>query len=163
VNSAINFFDQSISAVSYSWDFGGLGGSSLENPLFNFGEVDPGEIVVCLEVTSQEGCVNEICKPIPFIEEFLVYVPNAFTPDDDEYNPTFKPVFPEGLMIEDYSFVIYNRWGEIIFESKDFAIGWDGTYHGAIAKEGVYTWAIRLVGGPQQKRFKYQGHVNLLR
>lgn len=163
VNSAINFFDQSISAVSYSWDFGGLGGSSLENPLFNFGEVDPGEIIVCLEVTSQEGCVNEICKPIPFIEEFLVYVPNAFTPDDDEYNPTFKPVFPEGLMIEDYSFVIYNRWGEIIFESKDFSIGWDGTYHGAIAKEGVYTWTIRLVGGPQQKRFKYQGHVNLLR
>ncbi len=163
VNSTITFFDQSINAVSYNWDFGGVGNSSLENPVFSFGELDPGEQIVCLEVTSEIGCVNEICKPIPFIEEFLVYVPNSFTPDDDEFNQTFGPVFPDGLIIEDYSFMIYNRWGEIIFESKDYSIGWDGTYHGYVAKEGVYTWTIGLKGGPDQKRFKYEGHVNLLK
>ena len=163
VNSTITFFDQSTNAVSYSWDFAGLGSSTLENPLFSFGELDPGEQIVCLEVTSAEGCVNEICKPIPFIEEFLVYVPNSFTPDDDEFNQTFTPVFPDGLIIEDYSFMIWDRWGEIIFESKDYSIGWDGTYHGYVAKEGVYTWTISLKGGPEQKRFKYEGHVNLLK
>ncbi len=163
VNSTITFFDQSINAVSYNWDFGGLGGSTLQNPVFSFGELDPGEQIVCLEVTSQEGCVNEICKPIPFIEEFLVYVPNSFTPDDDEFNQTFRPVFPDGLIIDDYSFMIWDRWGEIIFESKDYSIGWDGTYHGYVAKEGVYTWTIRLIGGPDQKRFEYEGHVNLLK
>ena len=164
VNSTITFFDQSINAVTYSWDFGGVGSSTLENPVFSFGELDPGEQIVCLEVTSDIGCVNEICKPIPFIEEFLVYVPNAFTPDDDEYNPTFKPVFPDGLIIEDYSFMIYDRWGENHFRIERFLdwLGWNLSWLYRQRRSFIHG-PFRLVGGPEQKRFKYDGHVNLLK
>jgi gliding motility-associated-like protein len=93
----------------------------------------------------------------------LIHVPNTFTPDDDEYNPVFVPVLPEGIEVEDYTLYIFNRWGEILFESHDYQIGWDGSYHGETAKEGVYTWMIQLVGGPRREHLRFEGHVNLLR
>lgn len=163
VNSTVTFTDHSENAISYDWDFGAFGSSTLENPMVNYGDIDAGSYEVCLTVTSPEGCQNEICKPIVFIEEFLVFVPNTFTPDGDEFNNIFIPVFPEGMAMDDYTFAIYNRWGEVLFESHDVAVGWDGTYHGAIVKEGVYTWTIVAKGGGDKKARKFEGHVNMLR
>lgn len=164
VNSQVTFTDHSTNAVAYSWSFGQYGGTSTtQNPVVNYANVPVGSQLACLEVTSAEGCTNEICKPIPFGEEFLVFVPNTFTPDADEYNPVFIPVMPPGLFVSNYSFNIFDRWGEIIFESHDPQVGWDGSYHDEIVKEGVYTWTIQLVGGANQLRYRYEGHVNLLR
>ena len=163
VNSTVTFTDQSTNAVSYDWDFGAFGSSTLENPMVNYGDIDAGSYEVCLTVTSPEGCRNEICKPIVFIEEFLIFVPNTFTPDGDEFNNVFKPVFPDGMAMDDYTFAIYNRWGEVLFESHDVAVGWDGTYHGAIVKEGVYTWTIVAKGGGDKKARKFEGHVNMIK
>ncbi len=163
VNSNVNFTDQSTNAISYSWSFGQFGSSSLENPTINYGNILPGEQLACLEVTSPQGCVDSVCKTILFVEEFTLFIPNTFTPDEDEFNPEFKPVLPDGLIIDDYTFYIYNRWGEVLFESHNYEIGWDGTYHNEVVKEGTYTWTIQLVGGPTQTRYRYDGHVNLLR
>ncbi|WP_300666138.1 PKD domain-containing protein, partial [Fluviicola sp.] len=163
VNSTVKFHDNSVNAVSYDWDFGAFGSSTLENPMVNYGDIDAGSYEVCLTVTSPEGCQNEICKPIVFIEEFLIFVPNTFTPDGDEFNNIFIPVFPDGMAMDDYTFAIFNRWGEILFESHDVAVGWDGTYHGATVKEGVYTWTIVAKGGGDKKARRYEGHVNMLR
>lgn len=163
VNSTVTFTDHSVNAVSYNWDFGTHGASTLKNPVVNYGNIEAGSYEVCLKVTSPEGCQNQICKPITFIEEFLVWVPNTFTPDGDEFNNIFKPVIPVGMVLDDYTFMIYNRWGEVLFESHDIAVGWDGTYHGETVKEGVYTWTIVARGGGDKKPRKFEGHVNMLK
>ncbi|WP_246073843.1 PKD domain-containing protein [Fluviicola chungangensis] len=163
INSTVHFNDNSVNAVSYDWDFGTFGTSTLENPVINYGDIDAGSYQVCLTVTSPEGCTNDICKPILFVEEFLVFVPNTFTPDGDEFNNVFKPVMPAGMALDDYTFTIYNRWGEVLFESHDVEFGWDGTYHGVTVKEGVYTWRIVAKGGGDKKAREFEGHVNMLK
>ena len=83
-------------------------------------------------------------------EELIFYVPNTFTPDDDKFNQTFKPVFYSGYDPLDYTMLIFNRWGEIIWESNDVDVGWDGTYSGQTAgggfdvQDGTYTWRIEF-------------------
>lgn len=163
VNSTVHFYDNSVNAVTYDWDFGAYGTSTLENPIINHGDIEAGSYQVCLTVTSPEGCRNEICKPIVFVEEFLIYVPNTFTPDGDEFNNVFRPVVPDGMVLDDYTFTVIDRWGEVLFESHDVEFGWDGTYHGTSVKEGVYTWLIIAKGGGDKKARRYEGHVNMLK
>jgi gliding motility-associated-like protein len=163
-DNQVHFTDQSIGADSYQWNYTGYGSSTLQNPSYTFYAVDPHEKVeVCLEVTSFYGCVDSVCKTITFNDEFLMYVPNTFTPDGDEYNNTFYPVFPEGSLIEDYSLIVFDRWGEIIFESMNPEVGWDGSYHGKNSQDGTYTWLIELREGNKNERKKFVGHVSLLR
>jgi large repetitive protein len=163
INSTVHFNDNSVDAVVYNWDFGIFGTSTLENPSINYGDIAAGSYQVCLTVASPEGCRDSICKPITFIEEFLIFVPNTFTPDGDEFNNVFKPVIPLGMALDEYNFTIFNRWGEVLFESHDVDFGWDGTYHGETVKEGTYTWTIIAKGGGDKKSRKFDGHVNMLR
>ncbi|MNK22429.1 PKD domain protein [compost metagenome] len=163
INSTVRFYDNSVNAATYDWDFGAFGTSTLENPMINYGDVEAGSQLVCLMVTSPEGCRNEICKPIVFIEEFQIFVPNTFTPDGDEFNNIFKPVVPEGMSLDDYTFTIYNRWGETLFESHDVSIGWDGTYQAVPVKEGIYSWVIYAKGGGDKKTRRFEGHVNMIK
>ncbi|MFN5983520.1 MAG: gliding motility-associated C-terminal domain-containing protein [Fluviicola sp.] len=163
VNSLIQFNNTSTNAVSYDWDFGSFGSSIVENPSVNFGNIEPGGQQVCLEVTSPEGCINEICQTITFGEEFLLFVPNTFTPDGDEHNNVFKPVKPEGIVLTDYNLTIFDRWGEVIFESNNFDIGWDGTYRDHIVKEGTYVWRITVKLNDNSKNKIYTGHVTMLK
>jgi gliding motility-associated-like protein len=77
-------------------------------------------------------------------DNLIYYVPNTFTPDGDIFNQTFKPVFTSGFDPYNYSLMIFDRWGELIFESRNTQVGWDGTYNNRIAQEGVYTWRIQF-------------------
>ena len=163
INSIVNFNDNSVNAAVYDWDFGAFGTSTLENPVINYGDIEAGSYEVCLTVTSPEGCISNICKPIIFMEEFLIYVPNTFTPDGDEFNNIFRPVVPEGMSLDDYTFRIYDRWGEVLFESHDVSVGWDGTYQNVPVKEGVYTWTVVARGAGDKKAREFEGHVNMLK
>ena len=90
----------------------------------------------------------------------ILYVPNTFTPDGDEYNNTFSPI---GSNIEDYEMLIFDRWGEIIFETHDLNIGWDGTYNGILCQDGTYTWKITLKGYDTDEKEVHVGHINIIR
>jgi gliding motility-associated-like protein len=68
-----------------------------------------------------------------------LFVPNAFTPDGDGLNDIFLPYYNG---VTNYNMKIVNRWGEIIFETNDLAIGWDGRNKGEISQDGVYSWII---------------------
>lgn len=104
---------------------------------------------------------------ITVYEETIYYVPNTFTPDQDAYNPTFQPVFTSGFDPQDFVMYIYNRWGEVIFETHDASIGWNGSYgqNGEIllCQDGTYTWKIEFKTTQNDKRVMKVGHVNLIR
>ena len=93
--------------------------------------------------------------------------PNTFTPDDDNFNQTFQPIFTSGFDPYDYTLLIFNRWGEIIFESHDAKVGWNGSYGSGgeieMVQDGVYTWKIEFKVTRNDERKVAIGHVNILR
>ena len=97
-------------------------------------------------------------------EALLFYIPNSFTPDFDDYNQTFKPIFTTGFDPMDFTLLIYNRWGQIIFESHDPAVGWSGTYGAGneISQDGTYIWKIDFKADESSDRKMLQGHVTLI-
>ena len=100
---------------------------------------------------------NQVYFLICFQEGQVFYVPNCFTPDGDEYNNVFTPVFYSGY--DPYNFEL------LIFESKDVTIGWDGSYgiKGRKAHDGTYIWKISFKNTINDKRRVVIGHANLLR
>jgi gliding motility-associated-like protein len=92
-----------------------------------------------------------------------VYVPSAFTPNNDGINDVFKAI---GLDLKDFKLVIYNRWGERIFQSQDINIGWDGTYRGNPSPFGMYVWELEANdknGNAMLNDMQRRGVVNLVR
>ena len=93
---------------------------------------------------TASGCTDTATFIIDFEEQLIFYVPNAFTPDEDQFNQEFKPVFNSGYDVMTFHMQIFNRWGELIWESFDSNAGWDGSYglNGSKVQEGTYTWKI---------------------
>lgn len=89
----------------------------------------------------------------------IIYVPNTFTPDGDGHNDDF---YPRGGNIKEYHMIIFNRWGEVMFESHNFNGKWDGTYGEKKCKDGTYVWKITYTDISNNKK-EITGHVNLLR
>ena len=161
----VEFTNHSIDADSYEWNFGD--GSPLSH------EVDPmhlypaiGDIQYTVELNAMNsyGCVDSTDKTLLINEEILYFIPNSFTPDGDQFNETFKPIFVAGLDVYDYHFIIFNRWGEMVFESYDVEYGWDGTYGSkGLVIDGTYVWRIDFGETRSDGRHAINGHVNLIK
>ena len=91
------------------------------------------------------------------------YIPNAFTPDADVYNATFRPYFMTGFYPQDFHFVIYNRYGEVLWESYDPVAAWDGAYAGTLVQDGVYIWQLTFRENKTDKKREEMGHVTLVK
>lgn len=162
-NTFVNFFDNSYGAVSYQWDFSDGGYSNLENPIHIFPDNESGYYEVFLIVTNSDGCMDTTSRIVHVKEDLIYYVPNAFSPDGDEFNNVFKPVFTTGFDVYSYHLQIFNRWGELIFESLNYEEGWDGTYHNEKLLDGTYIWKIKVKNKSTDKKLEIDGHVSLLR
>jgi gliding motility-associated-like protein len=93
-----------------------------------------------------------------------VFVPNTFTPNGDENNQLFYPVFSgSNFDRKDYSFLIYNRWGEVVFQTDNIQAAWDGFHKGAPCIQGTYSWEIAYVENSSKEIKHLHGHVNLVR
>ena len=167
IENAVSFQNLSYGATDYEWEFGDGGYSTDEHVTHSFISTVPGEYNVVLYAYDEMGCFDSISKIITVWDELLFYTPNTFTPDGNEHNNVFVPVFGSGYSAEDYSLKIFNRWGELVFESKDPAFGWDGTYNGAQMQIGTYSWKMMLKVSDTtiapNKKGVYTGHVNLIR
>lgn len=154
----------STGATSYQWDFGDNSATSSEfEPSHTFPAQETKIYTITLTATSAEGCVDSTTQDILMEEGLIYYVPNTFTPDDDHFNPTFKPVFTSGFDPQNYHLQIYDRWGELLFESYNASVGWDGTYGGKICQDGTYVWKIDFKLKYTDEHRALHGNVNLLR
>jgi gliding motility-associated-like protein len=93
----------------------------------------------------------------------LFYIPNSFTPDGDEHNNTFKWTFTSGFDPMDFNILIFNRWGELIFESNNSNGYWDGTYGNTICPLGIYTYKLQFGNQKNDGKYLFTGNVNLIR
>ncbi|MDF3025833.1 MAG: hypothetical protein K0S23_140 [Fluviicola sp.] len=163
-NTFVNFFNNSYGAVSYSWDFSdGSSGSTAENPTHVFPDDEGGYYIVYLEAISSDGCRDTAARTVHVGEDLIYYVPNAFSPDGDEFNNVFKPILTTGFDVNSYHLQIFNRWGELIFESLNYEEGWDGTYHDEKLLDGTYIWKIKVKNRSSDKKVELDGHVTLLK
>ena len=163
-NQSLSFWNSSVGATSYVWNFGDGGSSNDEAPTHLFEVEDEGTTVV-LYAYSNLGCVDTASFYIGFDPGLVYYIPNSFTPDGDQFNQTFLPIFTSGIDPFNYQLLIYNRWGEVIFESLNPEIGWDGSFglQGNPAQNGTYTYLITIKVPSVDKRQAIKGHVNLIR
>ena len=158
----VQFWNQSTGEVSVEWEFGDGNTTTDFNPYHEFPDDSSGTYQIQLVAISQYGCTDTVTSLVVVEERLLIYVPNTFTPDDDDYNQVFLPVLTQGFDPFNYELLIFNRWGEILFESHDSSVGWDGKYGGKIVKDGSYVWKIN-VKDKEGIMQQFKGHVNLLR
>lgn len=164
LDTEVEFTNTSSGAVSYIWDFGDLSGTSNEeHPIHVFPDEESGGYIVELIAVSPFGCTDTVTMVIKVKEELIYYIPNSFTPDGDEYNQTFQPVFTSGFDPYDFEMLIYNRWGEVIFETHDATVGWDGTFNGKYVPAGTYVYTIRFKVEDVDDRHELTGHVSILK
>lgn len=163
-NTTAQFSNTSSNADSYSWTFigGSPGTSTQETPQTSFPDGIVGSYEVILIANSDLGCSDTISKTVDVKPEVIIYAPNSFTPDGDEFNQTWSVVM-EGIDPFDFDLFIFNRWGEIVWESHDPKAEWDGTYKGEIIKAGVYTWIIRTKDAINDKKYEFNGFINIVR
>lgn len=161
LNPMILFTNTSTGAVSYSWDFGDGGTSTAVNPSHVFPD-SSATYTVCLGVANAAGCTDSICQTVIIYDEFIVYVPNTFTPDGDGKNDIFLPIV-SGHDPLSFEFYIFDRWGELIFESHSNQVGWDGTHKAQMAKQDVYVWKLKVKAANGGDKKEFYGHVTLLK
>jgi gliding motility-associated-like protein len=112
------------------------------------------------------GCVSDTqSTTIEIIQcpVTIFYMPNTFTPNGDEYNQTWHPIITSGIDPNDFEVFIYNRWGELIWESYDINSGWDGTYNNKACSEGVYFFTASCKDPKTAYKFISQGHITLIK
>lgn len=164
LDTEVSFDNTSSGAVNYVWDFGDDTPTVTDvNPTHEFPDDATSGYLVTLYAFSPIGCIDSFSTVIQVNEEVIYYIPNAFTPDGDEFNQTFQPIFTAGFDPYDWNLKIYNRWGEIIFESNDHTVGWDGTYNGQLVQDGTYLWTVEYKTIATDERRTDTGHVNVIK
>lgn len=168
-DTEISFYDQSIGdIVSYSYVFDTTnvqGTSSLPDPVFTFPFNVAGEYMVSLTVIDEQGCTDKKTETIVIDDILNLFVPNAFTPNGDGINDVF---FVTGTDIDPdkYSLMVFNRWGEVVYETNDLNDVWEGEVKEGdyyYAPDQVYSWKIVLYSLTTQEREDVNGTVTILR
>lgn len=164
MNPGVTFINNSEFSSSYVWDFGdGTQGFGFEP--FHVFPGTPADYLVSLVASNEVGCTDTAYVTVHVEQEVIYYVPNTFTPNDDEKNQEFKPVLTQGFKPGTYLFRIYNRWGELIFESRDPNQGWQGDYgpYHTNCASGTYSWVMKFQVLQTQEDVEVVGHVNLIK
>jgi len=168
-NARIAFTDQSTPGiVARAWDFGDGTVSTVRDPVHTYSAL--GNHPVELWVRDNKGCTDSVTREVRITPVYDVKVPNIFTPDprgggggrwvpNDLNNDVF---YPFARFVDDFRMRIFNRWGELVFESRDITHGWDGYYRGQMGPQDVYVYRIwlRFVDGVEAERM---GDVTLMR
>ena len=151
------FIDQSTDATIWNWSFGDPDDSlsTDRSPTFAYNEV--GCYTVELEVANDLGCTSRTSAEVCVEDEFLLFAPNAFTPNNDQINDGFEVI----TSVADPGFFqlqLFDRWGQVIFTATQKDQEWTGEG----APIGIYAWQLKIQdthGGLQER----QGHVTLVR
>jgi gliding motility-associated-like protein len=161
-DAQVDLIDLSQGALNGLWDMGD--GSSeayeqLNNPRHTFS--DTGIYLVSLYIINEGGCTDSVTREVCVEAVSRFFIPNAFTPNGDGINDEFK-VISHG--VTEFDMQIFNRWGEILFQTKDSDTGWDGTYDGKVAPQGTYIFRLeyKLIDKTYYKPHIERGYFILL-
>ena len=151
--------------INWLWSFGSetLPTSSIdENPTAIFPGNEPGTYPIFLIVTNTDGCTDTVENTLIVNSIFTLYIPNAFTPDGDGINDNF---YVQGAAVssDDFNLMIFDRWGELIFETTDLTKRWDGDFKNRQAPIGSYAWKVNAKDLYTNQQYEYYQHAIIIR
>jgi gliding motility-associated-like protein len=155
----VSFFNQSTHASNYTWNLGNGVFSTEQNPSTIY--QNPGNYTVSLVTENAAGCSDSVTfEYIVVNEAFSWFIPNSFTPNGDGLNESFKPYFPDFVA---YTLYIFDRWGDIIFQSTSVSDSWYGEKKGKPVQQGIYTYRVVFRSPTDNKEIEKIGSVAVIR
>jgi gliding motility-associated-like protein len=157
----IRFYNTTVvseNIVGWYYNFDDGGSSTEINPFHTYQTW--GDFYATQTVTNAYGCPHTVKLLIRILPEFRFWVPNAFTPGKDGLNDIFKPVV---IGVEEYNFMIFDRWGEQIYKTEDQTEGWDGRRKDNPCTDDVYIWKCDFKNVVSKAHEYHVGHVMLVR
>lgn len=162
-NEAVQFTSAAQGNIKqHSWRFGDGGTSAQPSPSYTY-STPLRETAYRVEytVTDSLGCSHTVAKPIRIYTSCYLAVPTAFSPNNDGLNDRFYPA--NAIKAENLQFMVYNRWGQLIFKTANWKQGWDGTVSGKPQPPGVYVWLLTYTERGSATRREMKGTVLLVR
>ena len=149
---------------NYMWSSDGASNitSNGNNAFISYPEGITGNYEIMLIVTDSEGCIDSTILTMEIVPDIIFYTPNSFTPDDDEHNQSWI-FYIEGIDFANFSLEIYNRWGEVIWQTNDAKASWDGYYNGSIVQAGSYVWKASYKALDNDDKKERTGLINVIR
>ncbi|MEP7263519.1 MAG: PKD domain-containing protein [Bacteroidota bacterium] len=139
IHPNVNFHDESTGAAQWFYDFGDLSTNNESDPSHTYLSI--GIYNVMQQVTSAFGCLDTAFRIIEVNGVYTLYIPNAFTPNNDGKNDEF---FAYGEGITDFNIAIFDRWGQAVFESSEINKGWHGDVNGKTGVQDVYFYVVKI-------------------
>lgn len=130
-NNCVDFTDQSFNALTWEWDFGDGSNSSLQNSCHHYN--DSADYNVLLIINKSTACEDTALLSVPYVSHdttAFVYIPNAFSPNNDGENDVLRFYRKDYVCVKEFEIIIYDRWGEKVFETTNIYDQWDGNYNG---------------------------------
>ncbi|MBK9379750.1 MAG: gliding motility-associated C-terminal domain-containing protein [Chitinophagaceae bacterium] len=149
---------------SWLWKYDVVGSSTVKDPppfLFPTINREAYYTVKLLAYNSSLGCADSARKTLTVLDHCLIEVPSGFTPNNDGLNDFFQP--HNALKADNYEFKVYNRWGQLVFQSRNWREKWDGKINGAYQTTGVFVWMISYTHRDTGKQVFRKGTVTLIR
>jgi gliding motility-associated-like protein len=150
--------------TSWLWKYDVTGSSTLKDPppyLFPARNVEAFYTVKLLAYNSTLGCVDSARKVVRVLDFCLIDVPTAFTPNNDGLNDFFHP--HTAFKADNYDFRVYNRWGQLVFQTRNWQDKWDGRFGGVLQNPGVFVWMLSYKHRDTGKDVFRKGTVTLIR
>lgn len=161
---AANIINKSTGDIfTYSWNFGNNTFSNLKDPLPVFYTTQKAneELLIKLIVNNGDGCTDTATQKIIVAGICAIKVPTAFTPNGDGLNDFLYPL--NAYKAKDLVFRVYNRFGEMIYETKDWRKGWNGNYKGQGADPASYVWTLSYINIDNGNKIEQRGSSILIR
>lgn len=158
------FVDKSIgNGLSWSWDFANNNTSTLQVPPMQayLPSSDTRDVLARLVIKNNIGCMDTSYQKITVASHCYIAVPNAFTPNGDGMNDFLYPI--NAYKAINLLFRVYNRFGQLMFETKDWTRKWDGSYRGQGADPGTYVWTLHYTNIDTGKFIEQKGTSILIR
>jgi gliding motility-associated-like protein len=151
------FTNLSVNATRYRWDFGDALTSEEVNPVHQYNKT--GVYKPCLTAYNASNCPSKVCKEATADVEPLIGLPTAFSPNGDGENDI---LYVRGAAISTMDLKIFNRWGQLVFESNSLQKGWDGTFNGQPQPMEAYAYVLNasFIDGTAKMM---KGNITLLR
>ncbi len=158
LNNSIGQVDQ------WKWTFDVIASSNLKDPLpvqFPTLNREAYYTVKLVATNTNLNCSDSAKVTLTVLDHCLIAVPTAFTPNNDGRNDYFRP--HNALKADDYEFKVYNRWGQLVFQTNNWQDKWDGKINGNLQGSGVFVWMLRYIHRDTKKEVFEKGTVTLIR
>jgi gliding motility-associated-like protein len=157
-NSLVMLNNLSVGAINYLWNFGdGVGTSTEVNPIYNY--PDSGQYLISLIGESEFGCIDSTSEILMHVINTYAFIPNCFTPNNDGKNDLLHFYTVNAF---DFSFVLFDRWGKVIFSTTNVDDVWDGKVDGVDLPEGTYMYKLNYTS-LKHLRKESLGRITIIR